>query len=103
MSPPDQHNRSDVRTWLQNDPQSVTPGSQKEVQKSYSFDFFRGLGPQVPQEGPKDPQVPSKGPFVSDFRPIWRSSGILGHQNDAQSGAERALKEVSFGIVWVEF
>ena len=67
------------------------------------FWFFRVLGPQVPQEGPKDPQVPSKGKFWSDFRQIWESSRILGRQNDAQSGAEWALKEVTFGIVWVKF
>ena len=71
--------------------------------KKYRFDFFRGLGQQVPQEGPKDPRVPSKGKCCCDFRPIWGSSGILGRQNDAQSGAEWALKEVAFGIVWLEF
>ena len=67
-----------MRTWLQPDPQSVTLGSQKEVPKSDRFDFFRVLGPQVPQEGPKDPKCPQKVHFGAILDKFGSPPGSLG-------------------------
>ncbi len=92
-----------IRRPSENIPQKQTKKVQKntkkvtqnEVPKSYSFDVFKGLGPRVPQGGPKDPPRALK---VSPKVPKWSPQAIKnGQKIDKKRVREFVLKTIGLG------
>ena len=69
--------------------------TQNEVPKSDFFDVFKGLGPRVPQGGPKDPPRALK---VSPKVPKWSPQAIKNWQKiDKKQVREFVLKTIGLG------
>ncbi len=67
---------------------------QNEVQTNYLFDVFRGLGPKVPQGGPKDlPRALKVSPKVPKGAPGWFQGPPQGAKSEPK-GPQRCPRVV---------